>query len=182
MPPLYETTTLPEPKSKTDFAELYDNYAAALYGVVCKLLLQDAACEDLLQDSFVKIWKNLDKYEPSKGTLFTWMLNITRNCCIDYLRSKQHQQQKRLTAYGVEHVSNMLHDKQALFGHERRELRQLAGNLDERYRDIVELVYIYGYTMEEVSTLLNMPLGSVKTRCRAAIKKMRDSYLYEQNK
>lgn len=167
-------------KSAEDFANLYSNYSAALYGIVCKLLRHDAAAEDVLQDAFVKIWRNMDKYNPAKGTLFTWMLNITRNCCIDYLRSKQHQEQLRTASNGLEYISHTMQDKQSLFRHERRELRQLAGQLDDKHKEIVELVYFYGYTMQEVADMLNIPIGTIKTRSRAAIKKIREAYSYEQ--
>jgi len=167
-------------KSQEAFAALYDNYSAALFGVALKLLQVDTVAEDVLQESFIKIWSNLDKYNPTKGTLFTWMLNITRNCCIDHLRSRQHKQKMQLSENDLEYISNVMVDKQSLFRHERRELHQIAGHLDDKYRELIDLVYFYGYSMEEVSKMLNIPTGTIKTRCRAAIKQLRDIYRYEQ--
>ena len=68
------------------FSYLYDNYSDALYGVVLKLVRTEETAQDLLQEIFVKIWKNIAQYDVGKGRLFTWMLNIARNTSIDYLR------------------------------------------------------------------------------------------------
>ena len=77
-------------RSKYAFSVLYDNYASALLGIATKIVRNQQVGEDVLQEVFIKIWRNIDTYDNLKGTLFTWMLNITRNESNDYLRSKQY--------------------------------------------------------------------------------------------
>src|SRR3954469_1283814 len=93
-------------KSRDAFAELYDKYSAAIYGIICKIILNTNIAEELLQDVFVKVWKNIDKYDSSKGSLFTWMLQISRNTCIDYLRTREHKMQVNSQAEQHEAVAS----------------------------------------------------------------------------
>ncbi len=67
---------------------LYDNYSGALYGVIVRIVEKEDAAEDVLQEVFIKIWKNISSYEPTKGRLYTWLVNIARNSAIDSLRVK----------------------------------------------------------------------------------------------
>jgi len=83
--------TMLQTKSREAFSLLYDSYNEALFGIICRMVDNRAAAEELLQDSFVKIWKNIHLYDAGKGTLFTWMLNIARNAAIDKLRSRSYQ-------------------------------------------------------------------------------------------
>ena len=75
-------------KNRDAFTYLYDNYSYALFGVIKKVIEAEEIANDVLQESFVKIWKNISSYDPSKGSIFTWMLNICRNAAIDEARSK----------------------------------------------------------------------------------------------
>ncbi|HNP49634.1 MAG TPA: sigma-70 family RNA polymerase sigma factor, partial [Bacteroidia bacterium] len=68
---------------------LYDNYSAALYGVIHRIVQQDEIAEDVLQETFLKIWNNFGQYDSAKGRLFSWMINIARNASIDKVRSKE---------------------------------------------------------------------------------------------
>jgi RNA polymerase sigma-70 factor (ECF subfamily) len=80
-------------KSERGFDLLYDKYSGALYSILMKIVRRTDVADDLLQDVFLKIWKYIDGFDPARGTLFTWMLNIARNHAIDYLRSSGYQQQ-----------------------------------------------------------------------------------------
>ena len=160
-------------RSSNAFSQLYDRYSGALYGIICKMVQNQNVGEELLQDVFVKVWKNIDKYDASKGTLFTWLLQITRNTCIDYLRTKQHkikfsdsELQKEKTAAQNEGHYNV----------ENTELRSLAHKLEYKYRQIIDLVYFWGYSQEEVSNMLKIPLGTVKTRSRTGLQQLRNLY------
>ena len=86
------------------FSYLYDHYSGALYGVIFKIIGERALAEDILQEAFVKIWSNFSSYDSSKGRLFTWMLNITRNLTIDTLRSKSYKKQSKI--HGSENAVN----------------------------------------------------------------------------
>jgi RNA polymerase sigma-70 factor, ECF subfamily len=161
-------------RSETAFAVLYDQYAAVLWSVALKIVKNEAVAAEILQDTFVNIWRFIDQYDSGKGTLLTWMLNITRNKCKDYFRGKHYQSVLREEGLSDKHhhVSTGPAEKRE----ERAELLILAQKLEPKYREIVDLVYIHGYSQEEVSTKLKIPLGTVKTRCREAIRQLRRIY------
>lgn len=161
-------------RSSSAFAQLYDKYSGALFGIICKMVQNVNVAEELLQDVFVKAWKNIDKYDMEKGSLFTWLLQITRNTCIDHMRTKAHKfrfnsdidTQKEKIAF--KHEDN--------YNSENTELRNLAFKLEFKYRQIIDLVYFWGYSQDEVAQMLNIPLGTVKTRCRAGLQQLRTIY------
>jgi RNA polymerase sigma-70 factor (ECF subfamily) len=171
-----QLVSLLQAKNRQAFSILYDNYSAALLGIICRMIPNKNIAEELLQDVFVKVWKNVDTYETGKGTLFTWMLNIARNTCIDHLRSKQHKQYMKTSSNGPEHQEII--SKMSLVSHsaENRELRSLTKKLDVKYSEIIDKVYFLGYSQEEVSEMLNIPLGTVKTRSRTGLQQLRKLY------
>lgn len=156
------------------FSMLYDNYSAAIFGIITRIVADNEAAEELLQDSFMKIWKNANQYDAAKGRLFTWMLNVARNVAIDHVRLKKNQQK-----------SNELDDS-VLGAMEQRSLsaplidtldiHQLTEKLAPEHRALVELIYLQGYTQAETAEALNMPLGTVKTRLRAALLQLRSFF------
>jgi RNA polymerase sigma factor (sigma-70 family) len=83
---MYHISERLKAKNREAFAELYDRYSPALFGFICKLVKNQRMAEELLQRAFIKIWKNIDNYDESKGTLFAWILRITRNTCNEYLQ------------------------------------------------------------------------------------------------
>jgi RNA polymerase sigma-70 factor, ECF subfamily len=163
-------------ENKDAFADLYNNYAAALFGICVKLVRCKATAEDILQDVFVKIWKHIHTYNALKGTLFTWMLNIARNTCIDYLRSKQYRQRMQVSENGLEYTGVDAAAGRIVYKEESRDMLQFTQKLESKYKEVIDLVYIYGYTQDEVSQMLHVPLGTVKTRCRMAIQQLRSMY------
>ena len=166
-------------KRKHAFSVLYDNYAPALLGIATRIVGDKQVGEDLLQEVFVKIWRNIDTYDTSKGTLFTWMLTITRNVSKDYLRSKLNQHRIRTAGNGLESFDQFNPLYESKYRNESHDLPQLIRNLDTKYKNVIDLVYIYGYSQAEVAETLNIPLGTVKTRCREAIKQLRSNYFCE---
>lgn len=163
-------------KNQDSFSDLYDSYARALYGVSFKMVNDKNIAEDILQEVFMKIWEHIDKYDSSKGTLFTWMINITRNSCRDYFRSKHYRTQSMTSENSLEKLNVGLKDSFTTTQDENDELYQLTQNLESKYREIIDLVYIYGYTQDEVSKMLDLPIGTIKTRSRTAIKILRELY------
>lgn len=149
---------------------LYDHYSGALYGVCLKVVQDETSAQDVLQDGFIKIWKKGAQYDPSKGKLFTWMLNIVRNTAIDYLRSKA----VKYEINGNERVSHVIETNSSQeMSVDAIGLRKQLAQLRKEERDILELSYFGGYTQEEISKELNIPLGTVKTRARKALNDLR---------
>lgn len=155
-------------KDQSAFSYLYDNYAAALNGVIYRIVQDEESSEDVLQETFVKIWNNFSQYDKTKGKLFTWIVNIARNLAIDYTRSKSFKnQQKNLDVDKI--VGYIDSKKSTLFNPEQIGLKAMLDKLKPEQREILDLVYFGGYTQAEVANELNIPLGTVKTRIRMAL-------------
>lgn len=149
---------------------IYDAYSGALYGILLKMTRNEELSQDLLQETFVKIWKNHAKYDAEKGTLYTWMLNLTRNNCIDYLRSKRNKNQlqnRQLDnfVYGIEGKSN--------FNPDHIGIKEMLESLPSEQKEIINLSYFQGFTQKEISEEFDIPLGTVKSRAKAALDKLR---------
>lgn len=156
-------------RSEDGFNQLYERYSPALYGVVNRIVKSEEAAQDVMQDAFVKIWKNFDGYDKSKGTLFTWILNVARNTAIDYLRSK-HVKHNIQNGDAVVSMSNKLSVSN---NYDYIGIKEQVSRLKEEQREVIDLLYFEGYTHEEASKALNLPLGTVKTRIRTAVNQLR---------
>jgi RNA polymerase sigma factor (sigma-70 family) len=151
---------------------LYDHYSAALFGVICRIVRQEAIAEEILQDVFVKIWDKIEGYDSSKGKLFTWMLNIARNHAIDKTRSKEINKERKTS--GIENVVGRIDNQDYV---EQRVdgigVREILAPLSVEQKFIVEKLYFEGYSQSEVAEEFNIPLGTVKTRLRLAMQQLR---------
>ncbi|HMU09407.1 MAG TPA: sigma-70 family RNA polymerase sigma factor [Ferruginibacter sp.] len=172
-----ELVALLQNKDQQAFAYLYDNYSAALNGVIYRLVEDRELAEDILQEAFVKIWNNFASYDTTKGRLFTWMLNITRNLTIDTLRSKGYKKQAKISD-DENSVSNFTDDNRMAERFDAMGLRKQLVNLKPEQRSIIDLAYFNGYTQDEISKELGVPLGTVKTRMRSAIIELRKMLEY----
>ncbi len=172
-----ELVALLQNKDQQAFAYLYDNYSAALNGVIYRLVEDRELAEDILQEAFVKIWNNFASYDTTKGRLFTWMLNITRNLTIDTLRSKGYKKQAKISS-DENSVSNFTDDNRMAERFDALGLRKQLANLKPEQRSIIDLAYFNGYTQDEISKELGVPLGTVKTRMRSAIIELRKMLEY----
>lgn len=155
-------------------SELYDRYAPALYGIILKIVRHEELAEDILQESFLKIWKNGPRYDSTKGTLFTWMLNISRNTAIDKTRSafyKHHGGKEMIDHRISDHLNWSYTPKTEHIG-----LKSVVNQLDDKYREIIDLVYFQGFTQQEVHEYLNIPLGTVKSRLRIGLRELRSFF------
>ncbi len=159
-------------KDQSAFAYLYDNYSAVLHGVIFKMLEDRELAEDVLQEAFIKIWNNFSNYDSSKGRLFTWMLNITRNLTIDTIRSKGYKKQAKIQ--NSENTVNNISDKtNTAESFDAIGIRKHLTLLKNDQKEIIDLAYFGGFTQDEISKKLSIPLGTVKTRMRAAIIELR---------
>ncbi|MFT4030887.1 MAG: sigma-70 family RNA polymerase sigma factor [Siphonobacter sp.] len=160
-------------KDQRGFTVLYDNYSAALYGIILKIVKSEEVAADVLQETFVKIWRNIESYERSKGSLFTWILNVARNTAIDKIRSQEYQQSTQNQP--LEYFVSVIEDENPVEHQiDAIGVRKVVEQLRPEYRSIIELVYFQGYTQAEVSEELDIPLGTVKTRVKAALIQLRN--------
>lgn len=165
-----ELVILLQQRSEKAFSYLYDNYSGALYGIINGIIADKDLANDVLQNVFVNIWRKIELYDASKGRLFTWMLNIARNASIDELRSKGYKeaQKNRPIEDGAELATAVTHPTVADVG-----LKKVLGKLKGDVRVLIDMSYFQGFTHEEISKALNIPLGTVKTRIRTALIQLR---------
>ncbi len=165
-----ELVQLLKQKQQFAFSYLYDNYSGALLSVIINIVNDTELANDVLQEVFIKIWKQIESYDELKGRLFTWMLNVARNASIDTLRSKGYQnsqQNRELTeaSYDAGGTTQLQTDVMGL--------RKVVHQLKDEYKILIELTYFKGYTQDEISKMLSIPLGTVKTRLRTALIQLR---------
>lgn len=167
-----DLVTLLRAQDQSAFSYLYDNYAAALNGIIIRMVDDTQLAEDILQEAFVKIWNNFKQYDTSKGRLFTWMINITRNLTIDTLRSKGYKKGKKIS----QDENSVITYQDKNYTSERFDtigIRKQLQYLKPEQKVIIDMAYFNGYTQEEISKEMEIPLGTVKTRMRTAIIELR---------
>lgn len=148
---------------------LYEHYSAALYGIIVRTLGDEQTAEEVLQDVFIKIWEQIDSFDSSKGKLFTWMYRIARNTAIDTRRSKEFK--ISLTSIALDSfVDNLGKHK----GEEEHGLKEIVNQLDASCTKLIKMNFFMGYTHKDISEQLLIPLGTIKTRMRACMGKLRN--------
>jgi len=154
---------------------LYDMYSGALLGVISRIVPQTEVAEDLLQETFIKIWNSAISYDSGKGRLFTWMMNIARNLSIDKLRSKDFRNagKNQDIENNVDFIDSQ---KEITFNADLLGLKDMVTALKPEFNSVLNMVYFKGYTHVEAAEELNLPLGTVKTRIRMAIMELRKHF------
>ena len=165
-----ELARLLKRQEKAALVYLYDHYAGALNGVIFNIVQDSDLARDILQEVFVKIWKQMESYDPVKGRVFTWMHHIARNSAIDAIRSKQWRKQQDSKPLTEVHAA-LPDNSQNLTGN--LELRKSVKALPEEHKVLVEMSYFQGYTQAEIAESLGIPLGTVKTRLRVALSRLK---------
>jgi RNA polymerase sigma-70 factor (ECF subfamily) len=147
---------------------LYEKYSRALFAVISRIITDKDIAEEVFHDAFIKITRKIDSYDESKGRLYTWMANICRNSAIDKTRSKEYSKSSKTNTiddyvYGLESESGTSELVDGIG------VKELLVNLNEEQRFVIECIYFKGYTHSEISEEFDLPLGTVKSRIRAAI-------------
>lgn len=159
-------------RDEKGFNYLYKNYSGALYGVIIRIVRYEEEANEVLQDVFVKIWNSAKSFDSTKASLFTWMLNIARNSAIDRLKSKSFQndlQNQSIPDFVSDGIG--LSTEQS---HEFNDVQDRVNTLRDDYKIIINKAYFGGLTQEEIAEELHIPLGTVKTRTRAALTELKE--------
>lgn len=159
-------------KDRRAIAYLYDNYSKALFGVVQRIVNERELAEEVFHDAFVKIYTNIHSYDERKARLFTWMLNICRNAAIDKLKSKAVKKQARTDGMD-ENMEGILNRFSFELNTDGIGMYELLEKLHPDYRFVIQKLYFQGYSQQEISKECDIPLGTVKTRTRAALRDLR---------
>lgn len=154
---------------------VYDRYERAVYSFAYRIVHDTMAAEEVVQELFLRVWNNAERYDRSQGKLSTWMFTITRNIAVDMLRRKA----SRATAdpSGDEALQVLPDTKtdvqeQVSLNWERQRIREAMMELREEQQQVIESIYFQGLTQHEVSEKFSIPLGTVKSRVRLAIRQL----------
>jgi RNA polymerase sigma-70 factor (ECF subfamily) len=151
---------------------LYDRYATMLFGLVNRIVRSDDVAEDLLQETFLKAWRSFDTFDPAKGSLATWLAAVARGIAIDRVRSRSYR--NSLKNQSIENVVPQVdRERSTMIAADAIGVEGLLRSLTPEQRAIIDLIYYRGFTHDEASRELSMPLGTVKTRLRSAILQLR---------
>jgi RNA polymerase sigma-70 factor (ECF subfamily) len=164
---------------------LYDRYAGQLYGLACKILKDNTQAEDVLQELFVFIWENADKFDRKRGASLAWLTVLCRNRCIDKLRSNTSKV-RRTTPIAEVSIKNIATDdaddpwQSAAYNETRNKVRDALRRLPAEQRETILLAYFEGLSQSEIAERLKIPHGTIKTRIRLGMQKLR--YLLESER
>ena len=159
------------------FETLYDRYGTLVYSTVLRVVKDVHLAEDTSQEVFLRIWRRSDRYIPERGRFVSWLLSVARNEAVDQVRSRGRRWRHEVTSEEPERVlpAGDSHDPalMAELADERQRVRQVLAKLPAEQRKAIELAYFGGYTQQEIAALLSEPLGTVKTRIRLGMQKLR---------
>ncbi|HYY58958.1 MAG TPA: sigma-70 family RNA polymerase sigma factor [Pyrinomonadaceae bacterium] len=155
-------------------ASLYDRYRLILFGLILRILHSHPEAEDVLQDVFIQVWKRAADFDEARGRAFTWLVTLARSRTIDRLRalnSRQRTANEALEA-APDHVSDAVED--AFKSEQREVVRTALEKLPAEQRQALVLAYFDGLTQTEIASRMGSPLGTVKTRTRSGMIKLRE--------
>ena len=175
-------------KDSAAIAELYDRYSRIVYGAVLRLLRDTDDAEDILQEVFIQVWRKASTYQVSLGAPKQWMIRIAHNRAINLIRSKRSKMKQSevsisedgtIAATGSEIAGDDLFAKAVAAEHNRL-LQDALGTLPEEQQQLLDLSFLQGFSHGEISEMLKMPLGTVKTRIRNGLLALRSQLSYLQ--
>ncbi len=153
-------------QDKESIRLIYQHYGSSLLGIIYRIIGDQEIAEDVYQESIIKIWRNGKNYDPEKGRLFTWLLNICRNSAIDYIRSVKFKRKQT-----IQREEDLVSKKDYFYdiNVEIIGLTDLVQKLEPKYQEVINIVYLEEYSHAEAAKKLGLPLGTLKTRIRTAI-------------
>ncbi len=160
-------------QDKDALSYLYDKYGAALFGAAQRIVQDEDVTAEVVQDIFLKIWNKIAMYDSKKGRLFTWMLNLTRNAAIDKIRSKEIKRSAKTDSID-EYVYTIDRQNSTETSVDGIGVRELMDDLVEEQRFVLLKVYFEGFSHSEIADEYDIPLGTVKSRLRSALKHLRN--------
>jgi len=163
-------------RQESCIGQLYDAYGGALYGVIFRIVGDEGAAVELLQDTFTKVWDKGHTYDPLQGRLYTWMMRIARNAALNHVQSKSVRNRKKIQ--GDDNLVYLDDQSRGANKMEACDLKGAVSGLETKYQQVIELIYYQGYTHQEVSDELDLPLGTVKSRIKIALRELKKVYEY----
>jgi len=158
------------------FAALYDAMAPRVLGLVRRLLVDPAQSEEVAQEVFLEVWQQAPRFDPAKGAAAAWMLTLAHRRAVDRIRSAQSARDRDVAAGHRELAGDVPDPSESVeirLEHER--VARALGGLADAQRESIELAYYGGLTQREIAERLDVPLGTVKTRIRDGMGRLRDA-------
>jgi RNA polymerase sigma-70 factor (ECF subfamily) len=159
--------------------ELYDLYKSLLFGMIISIVKKREEAEDVLQEVFMRIWEKAHTFDENRGNVYSWIVTLTRNKAIDRIRSKGYKTQKKATTSVDEPEFSLEGDKfdpleTTIFSDRAELVKKALEEIPEKQREIIKVAYYGGMTQSEISEHLDIPLGTVKTRTRQGLIKLKN--------
>jgi len=159
-------------KDKNALYQLYDKYSGALFGVIVRICQNQSLAEDVLQETFIKIWEKIDSYDSEKGKFYTWSYRIAKNMALNSIRNADDLiQNEDLSVLRDKSIEQTKVDLKPLNG--------AISRLEPHHQEAISLVYFRGYTHREANEEMGVPLGTFKSYIRQALQLLRESYKAE---
>jgi RNA polymerase sigma-70 factor (ECF subfamily) len=156
-------------------AELYDRYGRVVYALILRVVRDAGVAEDLVQESFLRVWNRVHGFDAQKGSIGPWLLAVARNRAIDYLRSAGGRERNAVEFEETEHPALYCDmERDILNSDKARIVKSALGKLSPNQRQVIELAYFEGLSQTEMAQRMGQPLGTVKTWVRTALKNLRD--------
>ncbi len=156
-------------------AELYDRYGRLVYALILRVVRDGSLAEDLVQETFLRVWNRVQGFDADRGALGPWLLAVARNRAIDYLRSSAGRMRNSIEVPEIDHPAMFSDMEKELFNSDRvRRVKTALEKLPETHRTVIELAYFEGLSQVEMAERMRQPLGTVKTWVRTALKSLRD--------
>ncbi len=154
---------------------LYRMYSDSLYRVISTIVVIEEVAQDLLQETFIKIWKSFKQYDPGKGRLYTWMARLARNLSIDYLRSVNYR--NYTVSENLSESTHQIDQKfQVSYNPELIGVKDMTNILNEDQRSALDLIYFKGYTHVQAAEELNITVGILRSRLQSSITELRRTF------
>lgn len=155
-------------------AELYDLYGKVAFSVILRVVRHPDTAQDLTQEVFLRAWTRIAQFDPEKGSLYTWLLTMARRYAIDYVRSLDARQTQSTKAIDTDHAAAVNVEREVVEADEARRVRVALGRLEPQKRVLLELAYFEGLSQSEMAERMKLPLGTVKTWVRSALRELRE--------
>jgi RNA polymerase sigma-70 factor (ECF subfamily) len=155
--------------------DLYDRYGRLTYSLILRVVRDTGIAEDLVQETFLRVWNRVQAFDAQKGAIGPWLLAVARNRAIDYLRSAGGRERNAVEFEETDHPALYIDMEQGILASDKaRRVKRAVEKLSAQQRQVIELAYFEGLSQTEMAERMGQPLGTVKTWVRTALKNLRD--------
>ncbi|MDX1685239.1 MAG: RNA polymerase sigma factor [Saprospiraceae bacterium] len=149
---------------------LFERYSGSIMGLLIRMLNDRHIAEEVLQTTFLKAWERIDRYDENKASLHTWLYTIARNSALDVIRLKSFERRSK-----KEPMDKVNEKKEPVYVPTAGiDTNKLLNSIEDKYRKVLDCLYLQGYSQRETAELLDIPLGTVKSRLRVGMRNIRN--------